>query len=194
LVEPTSLLRDLGKEKAETSRTLKLEVGKISTAISSTVTTGNTRKIEQLRKITVQKRMEKYEENSGNVAGNGTDRKTVLHRKTTSEAASPGKVFKESIRQPLKVWSPMLSGRKPKIVEKANLINSNIGHGKPFTFQTKPVDCFEIGENGRHSDGPTRVQERDGQDNPGTVIGTAKFIKENSQQQAQVDLASISNL
>ena len=75
----------------------------------------------------------------------------------------------------------MLPGRKPKIIEKANLIQSKIGRGKPFTFQTKPVHCFEIGVDGRQCDGPTRVQERDGQDNPGTVIGTANSRKENNQ-------------
>ena len=88
----------------------------------------------------------------------------------------------------------MLPGRKPDIIEKANRIQSRIGRGKPFTFQTKPVNCFEIGVDGRQSDGPTRVQERDGQDNPGTVIGTTNFGKENNQQQAQTDLASTSNL
>ena len=88
----------------------------------------------------------------------------------------------------------MLPGRNPKIKEKANLRQSKIGCGKPFTFQTTPVNCFEIGVDGRQCDGPTRVQERDGQDNPGTVIGTTNFGKENNQQQAQTDLASTSNL
>jgi hypothetical protein len=83
----------------------------------------------------------------------------------------------------------MLPGRKLKIIEKANVIQSKIGRGKPFHFQTKPVNCFEIGVDGRHSDGPTRVQERDGQDNPGTNFG-----KENNQQQDQTDLAYTSNL